>query len=232
MTSLHSAAKNCYEALSYFWGTYERANLQPITVNNERYLVTRNLHSALRHFRDVRKARLLWIDAICLDQNSVEEKNRVVPEMHIIYGSAHVVLVWIGEAEASADIAIALVKRLSKTSIDLFKPALNATERVQYLSDIIKFERSQGRLPVADRFPVDNLERPLPVPMVESSVDPARGCARSNVQTHMGLSWSSYRFWPRACECLPTRTPIGTSWNDITLNHRGPHEKLQPRVTA
>jgi hypothetical protein len=149
-TSLQSAAKNEYEALSYVWGMYEGVDLKPVTVNNRTYLITPNLHLALRHLRHERYDRVLWADAICLDQNNNEEKNRVVPEMHLIYGSARNVLAWVGEADTRTDIAIALAKELSKTSFELFEPALSTEQRQQYLADIIKYKRSKGYLPVAD----------------------------------------------------------------------------------
>jgi hypothetical protein len=58
-----------FEALSYAWGSNNltrRIFLGP----DEQYTlaVTRNLANALRHLRSKIEPRVLWIDAICVDQ--------------------------------------------------------------------------------------------------------------------------------------------------------------------
>jgi Heterokaryon incompatibility protein (HET) len=52
----------------------------------------------LRHFRAhrVRSSRLLWIDAICINQEDVDERNHQVQMMFDIYQQAQVVRAWIG----------------------------------------------------------------------------------------------------------------------------------------
>lgn len=146
----HSAAKRQYEALSYVWGMDEAVNLQPITVNDKTYYITRNLDSALRHLRYKNHGRALWVDAICLNQNDVEEKNRVVPEMHLIYGSAKGVIAWVGKADEGTSMAVNLVKMLSETGDEPSRPTLSDTERQEYLLDLIRSKQSNGQLPEAD----------------------------------------------------------------------------------
>lgn len=83
-----------YEALSYVWGSFSDAT---ISMNNMNcYTVTDNLTAALRHLRGRKKPRLLWIDAICIDQNNLDERNCQVGMMRDIYARADRVIVWLG----------------------------------------------------------------------------------------------------------------------------------------
>lgn len=83
-----------YEALSYTWGA--RHGTVPITCDNQTLFVTPNCESALRHLRNKFTRRVLWIDAICIDQSSIDEKNVQVPLMGGIYSLARNVIIWLG----------------------------------------------------------------------------------------------------------------------------------------
>jgi Heterokaryon incompatibility protein (HET) len=85
-----------YEALSYVWGDEEGQD--PIFVNDSLFKVTRNLHAALSLLRLCDRERVLWIDAICINQMDYEERGHQVSLMRQIYESASQVLVWFGEA--------------------------------------------------------------------------------------------------------------------------------------
>jgi hypothetical protein len=81
-----------YEALSYCWG--ELPVVHEILVNGKRFKVGQNLYHALKHFVDGKHDRILWIDAICIDQGSVEERNWQLRLMPFIYRRAQKVLIW------------------------------------------------------------------------------------------------------------------------------------------
>ncbi|KXJ86962.1 heterokaryon incompatibility protein-domain-containing protein [Microdochium bolleyi] len=83
-----------YEALSYTWGA--RTGTVPISCEGQTILVTPNCASALVHLRNRFKPRQLWIDAICIDQGSVGEKNQQVPLMGEIYSLATRTVIWLG----------------------------------------------------------------------------------------------------------------------------------------
>ncbi|KAK6600260.1 ankyrin repeat-containing protein [Botrytis cinerea] len=84
-----------YEALSYVWGDPDIT--LPISVNKKQFQVTVNLHAALLRLRDHSFERIMWIDAICIDQNNNEERKQQVQLMARIYSTAHRVIVWLGE---------------------------------------------------------------------------------------------------------------------------------------
>lgn len=83
-----------YEALSYTWGT--DAPWKEIFLDNKPFFVRGNLWDALRHLRRASSERALWIDAICINQNDISERNRQVRIMPHIYNRAESVLVWLG----------------------------------------------------------------------------------------------------------------------------------------
>lgn len=92
-----------YEALSYTWGTTKRK--ESILLDHYPFEVTPNLYLALQNFRHVKETRLLWVDAICIDQDSIEERNHQVQNMRAIYQQAIQVLVWLGPAWDSSRLA-------------------------------------------------------------------------------------------------------------------------------
>ncbi|RMJ17999.1 hypothetical protein CDV36_002314 [Fusarium kuroshium] len=83
-----------YEALSYTWGA--PTGTQPIRCEGCTILVTPNCEQALLHLRQRFKPRTLWIDAICINQQSTEEKNQQVSIMGDIYTSAVQTILWLG----------------------------------------------------------------------------------------------------------------------------------------
>jgi len=61
-----------YQALSYTWGGLEKP--RPISIGAQILVVTENLYAALLHLRDCSLERIIWIDAICIDQEDLEEQ--------------------------------------------------------------------------------------------------------------------------------------------------------------
>ncbi|KAF2651323.1 HET-domain-containing protein, partial [Lophiostoma macrostomum CBS 122681] len=83
-----------YEAISYAWG--DQSDRVSITCNGQHLSITQSLHGALAVFRLVDKPRLLWADAICINQNDLQERGSQVQLMRSIYKSASEVLIWLG----------------------------------------------------------------------------------------------------------------------------------------
>lgn len=90
-----------YDALSYAWGN--PADVESILVNATSMGVTHNLESALRHLRNQDLPRILWIDALCINQYDQQEKSNQVSIMQSIYANAAQVVIWLGtETEHSS----------------------------------------------------------------------------------------------------------------------------------
>jgi hypothetical protein len=96
--------------------------------------ITRNLDIALRHLRYLSAPRLIWIDALCIDQTNNAEKSSQVAIMGKIFSSASRVIIWLGPAQDHSNEALALLKNVSKeVEFDLinesFKPSAHSTSR-------------------------------------------------------------------------------------------------------
>lgn len=89
-----------YSALSYVWGS-EPARTK-IECNGREAEVTKNLVEALRHLRHESESRYLWVDALCINQQDVEERGHQVTLMKDIYAYAKEVVVWLGPDEEDA----------------------------------------------------------------------------------------------------------------------------------
>ncbi|KAK3323328.1 heterokaryon incompatibility protein-domain-containing protein [Cercophora scortea] len=105
LTHAFFSAPPDFSALSYVWGD---ANItETITVDGELFQATANLVCALRHLRkrfqegfaapgNITIPPRLWIDAICINQSDIPEKNVQVGLMGKLYKSATIVLSWLG----------------------------------------------------------------------------------------------------------------------------------------
>nr|CDL70800.1 pseudo vic [Cryphonectria parasitica] len=89
-------ATHLYEALSYVWGSPNKC--RSIFTDDGDLRVTENLHAALSWLRDRSLPRVIWVDAICINQSDTEERNRQVQLMAKIYAKANRVIVWLEEA--------------------------------------------------------------------------------------------------------------------------------------
>lgn len=108
-----------YMALSYFWGSVEPK--RHILLNGLQFPVTSNLWDALAQLRQshrVRQGFKLWIDAICINQQDVAERNHQVSLMRDIYASAWQVVVWLGGEADDSDLAIITLRWLASVVRD------------------------------------------------------------------------------------------------------------------
>lgn len=125
-----------YQALSYVWGSEDRP-FEAVVVDsdgNEQGCIplTKNLRDALYDLRDAKEleSKVFWIDQICIDQESTDEKNTQVVMMGEIYQNADRVITYLGAAVDSQqeERGLNLLKRLD----------------AYYRDDYIKFHSCQG----------------------------------------------------------------------------------------
>ncbi|EWG48728.1 hypothetical protein FVEG_16315 [Fusarium verticillioides 7600] len=157
--SLNSPILN-YRALSYTWGDPERTTR--IIVNGEWLVVRLNIEDCLRHLRlnlyccnrlcicqqesqipvplDHRFTfpTLLWVDAICINQDDLDERAQQVALMQQIYCRASSVLVWLGRATEQTVPAFRLLLGLADISQS------NAEDQKSYIAHVIKDEYFKG----------------------------------------------------------------------------------------
>ncbi|KAF5578246.1 heterokaryon incompatibility protein [Fusarium pseudocircinatum] len=103
-----------YEALSYVWGSQDTPN--EVEVNGKTLAITASLHDALWHLRQIDEDRILWVDALCIDQSNIKERGHQVNHMGEIYRKADNVVFWLGYLNGDA--------AWLKPAIDRFKKQL------------------------------------------------------------------------------------------------------------
>ena len=130
-----------YCALSYTWGnpectwpidrsgegrevddnaeTEKWSDRFPVLLDGRTLKVTRNLYDALFH---IRKSKLwrhyFWIDAICINQSDLEERNSQVEMMDEIYAKAFKVVVRLGTDDESTASVLQIITKLASTHRD------------------------------------------------------------------------------------------------------------------
>lgn len=89
-----------YDAVSYTWadesGDATCSSNLFIESKNGILKITRNCAAALRKFRDKRRPKFLWVDAVCIDQCNLLERSEQVQLMTSIYRQAKTVKVFVG----------------------------------------------------------------------------------------------------------------------------------------
>lgn len=110
---IHVSLEDCppFEALSYAWG--DASVKHTISCSKEQLDINPNLLSALQHLRQLDSTRLIWIDAICINQFDTHERTQQVQLMRDIYHKADEVLVWLGPEIPDSPRCFQLVPKLA-----------------------------------------------------------------------------------------------------------------------
>ncbi|KAK7973212.1 hypothetical protein PG988_007346 [Apiospora saccharicola] len=102
-----------FVALSYTWG--DPAHTAEILVNGTVVAVRTNLEAALRalrHKQPIVEGMLVWVDAICINQGDMKERESEVKRMRTIYKFAYDVVVWLGKEDEGSRSAIVMLKTM------------------------------------------------------------------------------------------------------------------------
>jgi hypothetical protein len=101
-----------YDALSYVWGNPNET--LPIFIDGHVLHITAGLHAALLRLRDHSLERIIWVDAVCINQADKMEKEHQIQSMARIYGQANRVIVWLGNAEDDSDQALETIRSVAE----------------------------------------------------------------------------------------------------------------------
>jgi Heterokaryon incompatibility protein (HET) len=121
-----------YETLSYVWGDSKAR--KPIILDGKTFQVTENLFSALSHLRFQDRPRVLWIDAICIDQDSIKERNHQVASMGDIYGKCEEVVIWLGDEDNETESVVDFIK----STFEEIKETVTENRQYRNTTDIIQ----------------------------------------------------------------------------------------------
>ena len=100
---LEGDAKPEYYALSYTWGKpgadvpdYTAEDRPSIFLNGQSIKVSPNLYDALLQLYQYFADKPVWIDALCINQHDIDERQCQVSAMDRVYGGSDCVLIWLG----------------------------------------------------------------------------------------------------------------------------------------
>jgi hypothetical protein len=123
-----------YEPVSYTWG--DCSDLVDIYIGGNRasLSVTRHCFNALKSLRLSNTPRLLWIDAICINQRDDVERSAQVQIMDQVYAKGFKTLVYLGEATSGTE---RLFDELEKADMGLEMP-IPGPEIVEQLEELLE----------------------------------------------------------------------------------------------
>ena len=114
MAVFDASAAPAYGAISYTWGNPIRSHT--ILINDQSVTVGENCYYAFWQVRFHGFYEYYWIDALCIDQENVAEKNHQVANMDLVYKRAACVYACVGEAANDSDALLTLVRDLTVKS--------------------------------------------------------------------------------------------------------------------
>ncbi|RDW64068.1 hypothetical protein BP5796_10570 [Coleophoma crateriformis] len=131
-----------YQALSYTWG--DAAGARPICVDGMNLPVTQNLRHALHRLRpNVEPGLVLWVDAVCINQEDVSERGIQTGKMREIYRHAETVNVWLGLQNHDSGAAIELVDELNTCTPSEVGGIIQDPQRADQIKALVVLFRRQ-----------------------------------------------------------------------------------------
>lgn len=139
-----------FDALSYAWG--DPNVTEAIIVENEPRQATANLVMALRALRKRKKRRLLWVDALCINQGDLDEKNIQVPLMANIYSVATHVIAWLGPSTPEIELYSEWAQTYVAKSYNISSVSWLARDAAAFFSNRLEEKNHIKRLKVYQGF--------------------------------------------------------------------------------
>ncbi len=100
-----------FQVVSYVWSA-TTGNSGSILCDGEAVLAPPTLTAALRVVRHRTKRQLIWTDALCINQQDSEEKNRQVRMTPVIMSLAQAIMLYLGPESESTRAALELASQL------------------------------------------------------------------------------------------------------------------------
>jgi hypothetical protein len=89
-----------YSAMSYVWGR-KAPSPKYVFCNGVALAVTDNCFAGLQNLRSRLDSYVIWINALCINQEDDHDKEQQIPLMDSIYANAAITYIWLGEGDAT-----------------------------------------------------------------------------------------------------------------------------------
>lgn len=111
MQHVYSSVGTCpvFKALSYTWG---RQIFHYIGCDGSSIKIQDSLRLALQRLRHETRKRVLWVDAICINQMDEDERNDQVLLMRKLFNQGEEIMIWLGEESHDSSMAFDLIRRV------------------------------------------------------------------------------------------------------------------------
>ncbi|KAK0112815.1 hypothetical protein ONS95_014544 [Cadophora gregata] len=113
LISEYLESKPSYDALSYSWGSSKDQH-HDIWIDGFSARVRDNLYDSLLSLRRKCHERVLWVDAISINQSNDKERSSQIPRMGEIYEQADKVFIYIGAKSNNSRQAFSFVREIYK----------------------------------------------------------------------------------------------------------------------
>ncbi|KAL5617887.1 hypothetical protein FOVSG1_000109 [Fusarium oxysporum f. sp. vasinfectum] len=130
--SLSDPVRPHFVALSYVWG--DLSDTLPLDVSGHVIHATKNLHHVLDCLLASRFDELLWIDALCVDQQNPQERAAQVAMMGDIYSHARYVLAFLSPEAEPFNLGLDYSEATSRDATIHFDPSISPNLTVQGLN--------------------------------------------------------------------------------------------------
>jgi Heterokaryon incompatibility protein (HET) len=119
----HDNIDKGFNPLSYVFG--DASDLLTINCNGYGVKIWRNLHDALTQIWTSWPRKLIWADALCINQDDLVEKSAQISKMGLIYAGSEA-LVWLGKEREHTKSAWKLIARLAdhQVTVDVLRKHL------------------------------------------------------------------------------------------------------------
>ncbi|CAI6095947.1 unnamed protein product [Clonostachys chloroleuca] len=101
-----------YEAISYQWGS-PKVSKTPISISGKEVFISATLTDILMRLRFHDRVRIVWADALCINQGDHAERQQQVGLMRRVYSQASRVVICLGAQKALAKESLSAVKSLT-----------------------------------------------------------------------------------------------------------------------
>ncbi|KAK3935455.1 heterokaryon incompatibility protein-domain-containing protein [Diplogelasinospora grovesii] len=167
--SLADPSHDKYEALSYCWGNPSQkglVKLRSMAMDQHEseaedgllhdFPINSSLYEALKYLRpDSGPPRTLWVDAVCIDQDNLEERAQQVAQMPSIYGQADRVVIWLGLSNPIRKECFTVVQTIQTLLKTEYDPSRKYTEEelTQMAKRVMDAElTANGVVPFTDKW--------------------------------------------------------------------------------
>ncbi|KAF2830078.1 HET-domain-containing protein [Ophiobolus disseminans] len=104
-----------YVAISYAWG--DGVDTKLLILEGASVPITGSLYDALKAVRQKKQETLVWVDALCIDQNNRDERATQVRLMGLIYSKATSVAIWLGPEANKSTLAMQLLQQVADNTV-------------------------------------------------------------------------------------------------------------------